>query len=60
MDSSAAALQRARENAQANGLANIAFREANAFEFLREEERRKARYDLIVLDPRLSPRANAT
>lgn len=51
VDSSAAALQRARENAQANGLANIAFREANAFEFLREEERRKARYDLIVLDP---------
>ncbi|AWR85950.1 class I SAM-dependent rRNA methyltransferase [Meiothermus taiwanensis] len=51
VDSSAAALQRAAENARANGLANITFREANAFEFLREEERRKARYDLIVLDP---------
>lgn len=51
VDSSAAALQRAKENAQANGLANITFQEANAFEFLREEERRKARYDLIVLDP---------
>lgn len=51
VDSSAVALQRARENAQANGLANIAFQEANAFEFLREEERRKALYDLIVLDP---------
>lgn len=51
VDSSAAALQRAAENAQANGLSNITFREANAFEFLREEERRKAQYDLIVLDP---------
>ncbi|MCX8088239.1 MAG: class I SAM-dependent rRNA methyltransferase [Meiothermus ruber] len=51
VDSSAAALQRAGENAQANGLSNITFREANAFEFLREEERRKAQYDLIVLDP---------
>jgi len=51
VDSSAAALQRARENAQTNGLSNISFREANAFEFLRGEEQRKARYDLIVLDP---------
>ncbi len=51
VDSSAAALERAKENAQANHLSNITFREANAFEFLREEERRKARYNLIVLDP---------
>jgi len=51
VDSSALALQRAQENAQANRLSNITFKEANAFEFLREEERRRAHYDLIVLDP---------
>lgn len=51
VDSSAVALQRAQENAQANRLSNITFKEANAFEFLREEERRRAHYDLIVLDP---------
>jgi 23S rRNA (cytosine1962-C5)-methyltransferase len=51
VDSSAVALQRAQENAQANRLSNITFKEANAFEFLREEERHRAHYDLIVLDP---------
>ncbi|MDW8482474.1 MAG: class I SAM-dependent rRNA methyltransferase [Meiothermus sp.] len=51
VDSSAPALRRAEENAQANGLDNLVTVEANAFEFLREEERRGARYDLVVLDP---------
>ncbi len=51
VDSSAAALQRAGENAQTNGLTNITPKEANAFEFLREEEKRGTHYDLIVLDP---------
>lgn len=51
VDSSAAALKRAQENARVNHLTNITFKEANAFDFLREEERRRARYDLIVLDP---------
>ena len=51
VDSSAAALHRAMENAQLNALTNIAAIEANAFEFLREEEKRTTRYDLIVLDP---------
>ncbi len=51
VDSSATALQRALQNAQANGFANIIPQEANAFEFLREEEKRGSRYDLIVLDP---------
>ncbi|GIW24711.1 class I SAM-dependent rRNA methyltransferase [Meiothermus sp.] len=51
VDSSAAALQRALENAQLNGLDNITCKEVNAFEFLREEEKRGSRYDLIVLDP---------
>jgi 23S rRNA (cytosine1962-C5)-methyltransferase len=51
VDSSAAALKRAQENARVNHLTNITFKEANAFDFLLEEERRRARYDLIVLDP---------
>lgn len=51
LDSSAPALERARDNARRNGFDNIETREANAFDFLREEEDRAARYDTIVLDP---------
>jgi 23S rRNA (cytosine1962-C5)-methyltransferase len=49
--SSAHALERAHANAARNGYANLRTREANAFDFLREEERAGARYDTIVLDP---------
>ena len=38
LDSSAAALARAKENAARNGFTNIEFREADAFEFLRAEK----------------------
>jgi 23S rRNA (cytosine1962-C5)-methyltransferase len=51
LDISAAALARAHANAARNGYANLRTREANAFDFLREEERAGARYDTIVLDP---------
>ncbi len=51
VDSSADALERGRENARLNGLANITWREANTFDFLRELERRAERFDAIVLDP---------
>ncbi|HEX7940784.1 MAG TPA: class I SAM-dependent rRNA methyltransferase, partial [Gemmatimonadaceae bacterium] len=51
LDSSAAALARARENAARNALENITFVEANAFDFLRAEEHAAARYETIVLDP---------
>ncbi|HVH10288.1 MAG TPA: class I SAM-dependent rRNA methyltransferase [Gemmatimonadales bacterium] len=51
VDSSAAALARGRENAALNGLANIIWREANAFDLLREFERRDERFDTVVLDP---------
>ncbi|RIH83786.1 Ribosomal RNA large subunit methyltransferase I [Meiothermus luteus] len=51
VDSSPSALCRAEENARVNGLGNLITLEANAFEFLRAEERRGARYDLVVLDP---------
>ncbi len=51
VDASAAALARVTSNAELNGLTNIEPVEADAFDFLREEERRGARYDTIVLDP---------
>ena len=51
VDSSAEALTRGRENAALNGLTNITWREANAFDVLRELERRDERFDTVVLDP---------
>ena len=51
LDSSAPALARASENAALNGFEHIEFVEANAFDFLRDRERERARFDTIVLDP---------
>jgi 23S rRNA (cytosine1962-C5)-methyltransferase len=51
VDSSAAALERARENAALNGFTNLDFVEANVFDFLKERERARDRFDTIVLDP---------
>jgi 23S rRNA (cytosine1962-C5)-methyltransferase len=51
LDSSAAALARARQNADLNGFSNIDTIEANAFDFLKERERARERFDTIVLDP---------
>jgi 23S rRNA (cytosine1962-C5)-methyltransferase len=51
VDSSAEALARGRENAALNGLTNISWREANAFDLLRELERRDDTFDTVVLDP---------
>jgi 23S rRNA (cytosine1962-C5)-methyltransferase len=51
LDSSAQALERARQNADLNGLRNIEFVEANAFDYLRECEKTNTRFDTIVLDP---------
>jgi 23S rRNA (cytosine1962-C5)-methyltransferase len=51
LDVSGAALERARENADRNGLTNIDFVEADAFDFLREQQRAGVQYDTIVLDP---------
>lgn len=51
LDVSAAALARGADNATRNGLTNISFVEADAFEFLRAAERRGDRYDTIVVDP---------
>lgn len=51
VDSSAPALERVAANAALNGLANITGVQADAFDFLRAEERAGTRYDTIVLDP---------
>lgn len=51
VDVSGAALERVAANAALNGLANITGVEADAFDFLRAEERAGSRFDTIVLDP---------
>jgi len=51
LDSSAAALSRAAENARLNDRTNIDLVEANAFDYLRERERDGTTFDMIVLDP---------
>jgi 23S rRNA (cytosine1962-C5)-methyltransferase len=51
LDSSAPALERARQNASLNGLRNITLVEADAFAFLKAAERARERYETIVLDP---------
>ena len=51
VDASAEALARGRANALRNGATNVTFVEANAFDDLRERERRGERFDLVMLDP---------
>ena len=51
IDSSAAALETAARNRDANGIANVEFREANVFDFLAAERAARRRYGTIVLDP---------
>jgi 23S rRNA (cytosine1962-C5)-methyltransferase len=51
LDASREALERGAANAALNGLANIEWREADAFETLRSMARRRDRFDTIVLDP---------
>lgn len=51
VDISEPAVDRIRENARRNGLANVEARAMNAFDELRELERRGERFDTIVLDP---------
>jgi len=51
LDSSEQALTRAKQNAELNGLTNVSFVEANAFDYLRDREREGAEFDTIVLDP---------
>ena len=51
LDASAEALARGREHAALNGVSNIEWREADAFEALRAFERSRDRFDMVVLDP---------
>jgi 23S rRNA (cytosine1962-C5)-methyltransferase len=51
VDQSTEALARGAENAMLNGIGNIEWREGNAFDLLRELERRREQFDTIVLDP---------
>ncbi|HLA90247.1 MAG TPA: class I SAM-dependent rRNA methyltransferase [Gemmatimonadaceae bacterium] len=51
VDSSAAALERASENAALNGLTNVSLVNADVFDFLRARVKEGARFDTIVLDP---------
>ena len=51
LDASAHALTRAAENFRRNGFDNGRFVEANAFEYLKAQERERERFDTIVLDP---------
>ena len=51
VDQSTEAMARGAENARLNGIGNIEWREANAFDLLRELERRRDQFDTIVLDP---------
>jgi 23S rRNA (cytosine1962-C5)-methyltransferase len=51
LDSSEDALERARANAALNGLGNIEWRAADAFESLRAMARAREQFDMIVLDP---------
>jgi len=51
LDASADALERGAANAALNGLTNIEWREADAFETLRGFARERERFDTIVLDP---------
>ena len=51
VDQSTDALARGAENARLNEISTIAWREANAFDLLRELERRREQFDTIVLDP---------
>lgn len=51
LDASAEALDRGAVNARLNGFDQITFREADAFEELRALERRRERFDVVVVDP---------
>jgi 23S rRNA (cytosine1962-C5)-methyltransferase len=51
IDSSEAALETARRNAQRNRFANVEFLRADMFDFLAAASRARERFDTIVLDP---------
>jgi 23S rRNA (cytosine1962-C5)-methyltransferase len=60
LDVSQEALDRGAANAALNGLGNIDWRKADAFETLRQMERARERFDFIVLDPPAFAKSRAT
>ncbi len=60
IDSSREALERGAANAALNGLTNIEWREADAFESLRAFARARERFDTIVLDPPAFAKSRST
>jgi 23S rRNA (cytosine1962-C5)-methyltransferase len=60
LDVSQEALDRGAANAALNGLTNIDWRKADAFETLRQLERARERFDFIVLDPPAFAKSRAT
>lgn len=51
VDLSPAAVETARRNQQLNNSSNVSFREANAFDVLKEYDEAGRRFDMIILDP---------
>lgn len=51
IDMSAAALDVARRNQELNGMRNVAFREANAFDVLKAYDESRRQFDMVILDP---------
>jgi 23S rRNA (cytosine1962-C5)-methyltransferase len=51
VDMGAAALEAARRNQQLNSIANVTFREANAFDLLKEYDEVGRRFQMVILDP---------
>src|ERR1039458_5426927 len=51
VDSSADALRQAERTQGLNGFANLQWREANCFDFLKTADQEKQRFDTVVIDP---------
>ena len=51
VDLSPAAIEGGRRNQQLNQISNMSFREANAFDVLKECDESGRRFDLVILDP---------
>lgn len=51
IDVSKESLQQARRSAEVNGMGHVDFREANAFDFLREMDLAGEKFDTLCLDP---------
>ncbi|HEV2341057.1 MAG TPA: class I SAM-dependent rRNA methyltransferase [Candidatus Acidoferrales bacterium] len=51
IDMSAAALEVARRNQELNGIGNVTFREANAFDVLKAYDEARRQFDMVILDP---------